>query len=252
MNNRRQVVAGLALTPFAVANIAQAQESTSRTLQGVNQATGVTGITLDAGRGAVTIRGADTDQIEWRVTLSPEATRPTFGRAVRDWFFRPAHATEAALIAAMQSKIDVIGDRLHIALRPPTSARSDRLHEEWTVRVPRALAASIEQQVGNLSVEGLEGGVRAVVGVGNITVNVPTGNVNAALDVGDIAIAYGTNALRMIRLASGVGRTSYSVGGLRANHQRAPGSGDNISINGNGQFEVRARVNVGDVNLEIG
>ena len=247
MTTRRLFVAAAAL--MALPATAAASE---RTLSGSAPAGALREIAIDAGRSSVSVAAGDVDVVTWRVTLRPAPdTAQTIGRAIRDWFFRPRYATEAELIAAVRARATTRGDVLDLSLEPATAGRRDRIHEQWTVIVPARMAARLTIAEGDGAVTGLSGGVRVDMGVGEVRVDAPSGDIAIDAGVGDVTIHYGSTSLRSIYLATDVGETAYSVSGLNGGHRAPPGAGDRISINGRGQHQIRATVDVGDVSLDV-
>jgi hypothetical protein len=81
--------------------------------------------------------------------------------------------------------------------------------------------------------------------VGDITVDNVDGDKDLELGVGDIRVARGNSPYRLVRASTGVGDVSGEGYG-----EITGWLGKTLKYHGDGQYELRAHVGVGDINLE--
>ncbi|HTS35529.1 MAG TPA: hypothetical protein VMH04_07660 [Candidatus Solibacter sp.] len=85
--------------------------------------------------------------------------------------------------------------------------------------------------------------------VGDVSVDAIEGDKDIELGVGDIRLAKAPSDYRYVKVSSGIGDVNGDVTG----NQRAEVSGwlgKTLKYHGDGKYELRARVGVGDINLD--
>ena len=81
--------------------------------------------------------------------------------------------------------------------------------------------------------------------VGDLTVENIEGDKDLSLGVGDIRIAAGHSAYRFVHASAGIGDVSGAGYG-----ETSGWLGKTLKYHGDGKYELRAHVGVGDINLE--
>jgi hypothetical protein len=123
---------------------------------------------------------------------------------------------------------------------------------EWTVSLPALLGVNAEVTVGDVTVDGMRGGVQAVVSsAGDVRARVLDGHVFIDVGVGDANVAYEGANYGGVTARSRVGDVDLRLAGRAVNRSKAPGSGDQIAIEGPAQNTIRVSANVGDVTINI-
>ena len=117
------------------------------------------------------------------------------------------------------------GSRLYLGID------RDNIEQTWKARIPAKLALEIEVGVGDVGIEGLENDLNLDVGVGAAKVEVPTENYHT------VAVTAGVGDA-MIRGFSG-----------GADNERHALVGANAYYNGDGEYEIRIEVGVGDAQV---
>jgi hypothetical protein len=206
---------------FALVALLAATAAAGETLKSLSYTcpgTGLNAIVVKGGIGDVEILGATGGG----VTVSVDLTRKGGG------FFGDRQS--AASAEAMEIEPVQADGELTLRLKP--EHRGDaHLSERWTVRMPAALAATVNLGVGDVRVLDLTGDVRVQVGVG------------------DVELEGLFDSVGEIRAASGVGDVA-----LRTPEGRTDGRGfigHTLSGRGRGTSEVRVDAGVGDVTIRL-
>jgi hypothetical protein len=234
MNMRHTIL----IAALLAAGTVQADEP--RVLKGESAATELKALRLDARVGQVRVTAHDADTVTW--TLELEAKRDGFFSSKRD-------AREA--IAKARIEAETSGTRLILGVRFPAGTDEDDIEEHWTVNVPVRFSADVDMAVGQLNIEGIAGGVDADLAVGEIDIRVPSGRVRADTSVGEIQIENGTKSPGDIELEANVGDVSLDLDGYRVPTERGFGPGAEIDMRRDGEHDIEASVNVGDVRVTI-
>lgn len=228
---RRAVVTVLGIWLFIIATVAAmvslrgtsspasgpSADPQPRTLVGRWEAAPLREISVVATSGAVTIAGADADEVDVSVEVRPaRRTRALFSRASGDpgtaRLVHEATGTHASLRVA-----DTHGP----------------VEEHWTVRVPRRFGVRVDMHEGRLVVTGVEGALDLDVSVGTIDADSHS-TTHGAVDV-----------------RSQVGDARLTVAGRSIVAPRQPGPGHRLRLDGEGAQALTLRVDVGDATLRI-
>jgi len=126
------------------------------------------------------------------------------------------------------------------------------LKETWTVEIPPRLQLEAEMGVGDMDVQGLQGGVKANVGVGSLRIDVPEGSIDAETGVGKLIVRSATTSWGNVDVRANVGSIRLSVDGRPIRQERRPGAGDRMTASGNGRDRIQIRSGVGDAEVTIG
>jgi hypothetical protein len=228
------LVSGLILsTVLALANAATAQND--RHLTGSVPAASLKSVEVRGKVGSIRLIPNAASDIQYSVRLT----------AKTQWRFFGGRQTGRPELLQLRE------DRRADALTLDLSGDRENVEEEWTIEVPASFAARLTLDVGKVHVRGIRGGCDVRVDVGDIDVDVPEGAVVATSDVGDISVNSGTSSYGNVDLRSDVGRVSMMLDGHQMERKRAPGAGDSFRLTGPGRDAIRARTDVGDVQVRI-
>lgn len=195
---------------------------------------------LEANVGEVDIRAADVDVIEVRARLEPGDD---------DWFDSADSLAKRLAAAKLEHEID--DEVLRLRLDYDDSRRGDEdLEERWEIRVPARLALDVDLNVGQATLEGVSGGVEAELNVGELEIDVPGGGIDAEVNVGELDIRSATKTPGEFDLESNIGDARLTVDGRDVGTTEG-WLGRGISHDAGGDDDVVARVNVGEVRVDI-
>lgn len=119
---------------------------------------------------------------------------------------------------------DVHGKDANIEFHAPSGGNTNF---DVELEVPENSNLDVHEKVGDLTVESIEG------------------DKDLNLGVGDIRIATGESTYRFVHASSGIGDVNGSGYG-----EASGWLGKTLKYHGDGKYELRARVGVGDINLE--
>ncbi len=120
--------------------------------------------------------------------------------------------------------IDIHGRDAGIEFHAPTSGNTSF---DVELEIPQATNLDVHEKVGDLAVESIEG------------------DKDLELGVGDIRIATGREAYHLVRASTSIGDVNGDGYG-----ETSGWLGKTLKYRGDGKYELRARVGVGDINLE--
>ena len=227
-------VSTLALTlilPVVLAPSSNAQDT--RTLTANESDQGLTAVEFEGHVGSMQIRPATSGGVRVQVEIRPSRS----SRRVRG---NPQSMELRSSRSGSTLVVNLTGDH-------------EDLEEIWMIEVPAHLLVEAELGVGDITLQGIRGGLRAKVGVGSLNVDVPEGGVTAETGVGKVSIKSGTTSYGNVDLRTGVGNGRLSIDGREFRQEpRPPGPSQRISFGGNGRDEFRIKSGVGDVELTIG
>lgn len=195
---------------------------------------------LEANVGQVEIVAADIDVIEVRARLEPDDD---------SWFGSSERVKERLEEAELVH--DARNGVLRVKLEYDNPRGDDNdLEERWEIRLPAAIALNVELNVGSMHIEGTNADVEAEVNVGELDVDVAGGNVDAEVNVGELVIHTATDSPGEFDLETNIGEVRLRIDGKSA------GSGDgwlgkSIEHQAGGDDDVFARVNVGEVRVDV-
>lgn len=190
-----------------------------RTLTLTQPVAGITGIVLRAGVGDVEILGQDAASIDATVTLASK----------HNGFWGSSRSNTAMDSARIETELR--GSTLYISLQTDSDSHDRDLSEDWSLRLPRGLAAELKLGVGDVKVIDTRGDVDVKVGVGDVRVE------GAWNDYGDISAS------------CGVGDAE-----LRGPDGREEGSGfigHSLRSRAAGKSEIEVHSGVGDATIKL-
>jgi hypothetical protein len=135
---------------------------------------------------------------------------------VKSW--RESHVKDAHV------DIDVHGRDANIEFHAPTSGNTQF---DVELEVPQNTNLEVHEKVGDLRIEEIEG------------------DKDLELGVGDIRVAFGRAAYHLVRASTSIGDVNTSTGDVSAGLL-----GKTLKYHGDGKYEVRAHVSIGDITLE--
>jgi hypothetical protein len=135
---------------------------------------------------------------------------------VKSW--RESHVKDA------HGDIDVHGRDANIEFHAPTSGNTQF---DVELEVPQNTNLEVHEKVGDLRIEEIEG------------------DKDLELGVGDIRVAFGRAAYHLVRASTSIGDVNTSTGDVSAGLL-----GKTLKYHGDGKYELRAHVSIGDITLE--
>jgi hypothetical protein len=134
---------------------------------------------------------------------------------------------------------------------PRGTDEGDDIEETWEVALPAHLAGRFSMNVGSMEITGIAGGVDATVNVGELEIDVPGGDIEAQVNVGEIDIYSESDSIGDIEVDTDVGGARLTVDGRRIDGDRG-WVGETIRRRGDGDDDIDASSNVGDVSVRVG
>jgi hypothetical protein len=198
-------------------------------------------ISVSGSVGSMDVRVSDDDMIRIRVTLEPQDD-VEWGR----------HDRVEDDIDGAELEHQMNDDRVSVRIDYPRGAdEGDDIEETWTILVPAHMAGRFSMNVGSMEIEGIAGGVDASVNVGELEIDVPGGDIDAEVNVGEIDIYSDSDSIGDIEVDTDVGGARLSVNGRRIDGDRG-WVGETIRYRGDGDDDIDASSNVGDVSVRVG
>jgi len=230
----------LALLPFWLGACSMQQQEIS-VPGAILPAAGMTRLNLDVNVGVITITSSTDGQVH--VTLSLKPSSSFFGLL-----------TNSSNLAAAQHAVirhALNNGTLTLAVQYPANTDTSDISEHWTVAVPAAIAVTGHVNVGELSVNGIAGGVDANLNVGIVQLDVPGGPLKITANVGKIQATVRSLDYSNVSLGATVGKTSLTVDGVGAGNLQKTGSGQNLSYTMNGKNTINLQLTTGTVTLAL-
>ena len=205
----------LILTVLLVAGTAQAADN-ERTFDLDRPADGVARVVLEVGVGDVEVLADGSGRITAHVEVSVDKGGRSSERARRR-------------LEELRLESELEGDTLH--LRITGGGGGHRYGEDWTLRVPAAVALELELGVGDLRILDLAAAISVELGVGNVRIegeHAAFGPIEGQCGVGDVS--------------------------LRTPKDRTEGRGfigHSLDARGPGAAAIEVEVGVGDVDIRL-
>jgi len=134
-----------------------------------------------------------------------------------------------------------------LSLEMDSNSNEPRFEARWVVSAPSRFHFELEQGVGDVSVEGLAGGIDMEVGVGEVTARIISGDVGMSLGVGDAVIRAPVEAYGSVDVSGGVGGARVVVNG---DVKKGEGFVSHSSRwRGDGPDSIELEVGVGDAEV---
>jgi len=213
------------------------------TAQGLNSkrdANGIDEINITARVGEIHLEVGTSDEIIVDVELEPEDGA---GDEVDE------------LIDGAELEVSQRSGRIQFEISFPDGRNRDDddldVIEKWRVRVPERLAAVLKMGVGEVEVEGIEGGVDTTVGVGEITVDVPAGTVRLKSSVGEVTVRHRAAEVGRVDLDTNVGDVSLRVEDEFIEPERSLFVGSRLTWDGKGDDDINVTVNIGEIDVSV-
>jgi hypothetical protein len=222
-------IAGTLVLPIVLAQALAAQDT--RTLTAVESDQGLTAVDIEGSVGKMRIVPGTASGIQLQVEIKPAEGR------------RRGNPQNVELQSSRRGSTWVV--RL--------SGDHQDLEETWMLAIPPHLRVEAKLGVGDLSIEGMRGGIQANVGVGALKIAVPEGDIEAETGVGEVLVRSDTRSYGDVELRAGMGNGRLSIDGRQVRQQdRFPGMGERITVNGSGRDKLQIRSGVGNAELAIG
>jgi hypothetical protein len=120
--------------------------------------------------------------------------------------------------------IDVHGRDADIEFHAPTSGNTQF---DVELEVPQNTNLEVHEKVGDLRIDDIEG------------------DKDLGLSVGDIRVAFGRSAYHLVRASTSIGDVNTSTGDVSEGFL-----GKTLKYDGDGKYELRAHVSIGDISLD--
>ena len=228
----------------ALPSLAWADAPVERTLKADVDVAALKTLTLRVGVGEVHVTASSDDKVHAQVTLRQKQREFM-------WFFHWMSEGTAKDIAAASLQQVRQGDGYTLSLEYPGDDQGDDLKQEWEVQVPVRLALTADMKVGELSIEGIAGGVDARLDVGELSIDTPAGPMRGEVNVGEIRATSGSTQLGEVSLSSSIGEAVATIGGKSAGFHEHGGLGNRLTLPGSGPDSMHLSVNVGEVSLHV-
>ncbi|MGE5625372.1 MAG: hypothetical protein ACM3ZT_07480 [Bacillota bacterium] len=215
-----------------------------RTLSADVDGAGLTKLALDVGVGEMHVNPSPDAEIHVRVTLRPKEQEFL-------WFFHWMSQGTAHGIAAASLRQEKQDGKLSLSLDYPRTGNQDNVKQEWDVQMPAKLALDASLKVGELTIEGVAGGVAAQVNVGELSIDTPKGPIEGEVNVGEIRAKSQSSEHGKISLSSNIGETVLYIGGKQSGYHEHGGLGNTVTADGDGPDGMHLGVNVGEASLRI-
>ena len=121
-------------------------------------------------------------------------------------------------------EIDVHGRDAEIEFHAPTGGNTQF---DVELEVPQNTNLEVHEKVGDLRIDDIEG------------------DKDLGLGVGDIRVAFGRSAYHLVRASTSIGDVNTSTGDVSEGFL-----GKTLKYYGDGKYELRAHVSIGDISLE--
>lgn len=213
----------------------------TRELTGKTDAKGLKSLRLDMHVGSIEVIGTAAEQIGWQLKLEPDDDG--------GWFSLSKDAQQAVDGATVRAV--AVGDAWELEVELPRGSDFDDVEEHWIIEVPVRFAVVLEANVGEVTVRGVAGGVEAELNVGEMRIEVPRGDVRAQINVGELDVVSQTRSIGRVRLQSNVGDIDLRIAGKRIESDRYFAIGADLAVANEGEDDVEAEVNVGEVSVRI-
>jgi hypothetical protein len=223
-----------------VLGLAGGVQAADRVLEGSAEAKGLERLQLESHVGSIEVVATSGDRISWKVRLEPDHD---------DGWLSSRKDAQAAIDGA-KVRAGAAGSTWQLELELPRGTDFDDVLEHWTIEVPTRFGLELESNVGEVAIKGLAGGVEAELNVGELTIEVPKGDLRARVNVGELRLTSRTASLGRVELEANVGSADLTVAGKRV-ESAGLFVGGRVSSEGDGEDDVDARVNVGEVRLRV-
>lgn len=214
-----------------------------RTLNADFDTAGLDKLALDAGVGEMHVHPSPDGRVHVQVTLRPKEQEFM-------WFFHWMSQGTARGIAAASIRQEKQDGTLRLSLDYP-DVQQDNLKQEWEVEAPAKLALDARLKVGELTIEGVAGGVIARLNVGELSINTPKGAIDGEVNVGEIRAKSQSSVHGKINLSSNIGEAVLYLEGKQSGYHEHGGLGNSVSADGDGPDSMRLSVNVGEASLRL-
>jgi hypothetical protein len=202
---------------------------------------GATRLVLRAKVADIRVRGTDAAQIQSHLKAEDDGA---------EFLFWSSEGLAPEELARIRVEAQRSGDTLELRIRVPEEYEEEDIGFDWTLSVPRGLALEIRNDVGDIEVDGIGGGVTATADVGDVELEVPGGDLTVRVDVGDVTLRTASMP-GLLDLESDVGDVEARVGDreLPVKHPEY-GPGASLQTRLGEGAAIRARADVGDIELE--
>ncbi len=221
------------VTSWVAASAAAGDE---RSLNASYPASGIRQVAIKAGAGDITIVASLNPTVAVDVSLTPRR-----GGIFASLVQAEQEVDKATLESTTSDHV--------LTLTVTPTGKDRRFEEDWTVHMPPDLAVALKLGVGNVTIQGLGGGMDLDVGVGDTTVTAPAGDVHLKLGVGDADLTAPAAMYGPVKASGGIGDATILVNGRSI--QGKGMMGRTVSWTGQGPHTLKVEVGVGDAQVTL-
>lgn len=212
-----------------------------RTEKGEAPADGVNTLEMDASIGEYNIIATDTGSISWQVNLTVDEDDAT------DY--------KRQLAAKFEITAERQGDRYVISIKRPDDDEKGEMNEtiveSLTVHLPARLALAMNANIGEVTIEGVAGGVTLDFNIGDIDVEIPGGAVDIDSNIGDVVLVTRTDSLGEVDLDVNIGEINFDNAGADVEPEYNFPVGQELHIDSDGNDSIDIGLNIGEVDVEV-
>lgn len=221
----------------------------------------VSNLNLQLRVGQLHVSTADTDHLQVKVRAIQGGPQ---GHFIFQWTTGKSSGSQevGGLPKSLHLVTERDGDTVTLCVRAEKGAQTCRdsgtetingWKADWQLVVPTRMHLALDGGVINGKIRGVAGGVKANVGVGSLDLVLPNGPVTARVGVGKLDVRVKSRDYGHVHLATGVGDTSFHVGGRRIKagyHHEFTSSNQETTGAGNTDYDLKA--GTGHVSLKLG
>jgi hypothetical protein len=225
------------------AGAAQNAKPAPRDIEKTFDAAKLQSLSVEARVGRIEMRAGHGDKVVLRLHLEPK--RKSGGLMRRGEWGDPS---------TLELKENTSGSELSLDVRGPSDwghGDGDGIEETWTLEAPSRLAVRLHVNVGNVEVEGMDGGCDLKANVGDVRAHVMGGNITAEANVGSVTVESSTPSYGNVEMDANVGDVSFMLDDHRVSTPKPPGAGNHFTMEGPGRDRIRLKTNVGSTRLTI-
>lgn len=230
---------GLLIAPAVLAD----DDVVLRSEQGTQAAADLDTLQMDAGIGEFRVRTHAADEIRWTWEIVGDA----------DSLPRETMQQRAAQFS-LTHRVD--GKRFILESEWPQDGDNDRninddVTERWTIYLPARLAVALDANIGEMTVEGVAGGLTLDFNIGEVDVEVPGGDIVIDSNIGEVSVRSGTATPGVIDLGVNIGEVKYSEGEQYFEAEYGFPIGQSLDLDREGEDDIRVDLNIGEIDVEV-
>ncbi|HET9679880.1 MAG TPA: hypothetical protein VFP95_04875 [Gammaproteobacteria bacterium] len=229
---------GVTTSSVALAN----DDVVVRTEKGQIAASDINTLVLDASIGEYDITATNGNTIVWQLDL------------VADADLEQARSKAEQFTVSAQRE----GDEYVLSVDWPTDTDNngdinidDSVTERWTISVPARLALDMNANIGEVTIDGVAGGVTLDFNIGEVSVEIPRGTVDISSNIGEVELVTRTDSLGDVDLDANIGEISFTNAGEDVAADYNFPVGQELHLNNDGEDSIEIGLNIGEIDVEV-